>query len=65
VPATEAILFDAVRTPRGRGKMVGAMHANKPADLVVGLMHETLARNEKLDPQRIDGQSLPARAASG
>ena len=45
--------------------MVGAMHANKPADLVVGLMHETLARNEKLDPQRIDGQSLPARAASG
>jgi hypothetical protein len=26
--------------------MGGARHATKPVDLVVGLMHETLARNE-------------------
>ena len=52
--ATEALIFDAVRTPRGRGKVNGALHSVKPVDLVVGLMHETLARNPKLDPQRVD-----------
>jgi acetyl-CoA C-acetyltransferase len=52
--ATEALVFDAVRTPRGRGKVNGSLHATKPVDLVVGLMHETLARNSELDPSRID-----------
>ena len=52
--ATEALVFDAVRTPRGRGKVNGSLHATKPVDLVVGLMHETLARNSELDPNRID-----------
>ena len=50
--ATEALVFDAVRTPRGRGKVNGSLHATKPVDLVVGLMHETLARNGELDPSR-------------
>ncbi len=52
--ATEALVFDAIRTPRGRGKPGGALHATKPVDLVVGLMHETLVRNERLDPSRVD-----------
>lgn len=52
--ATEALVFDAIRTPRGKGKSNGSLHATKPVDLVVGLMHETLARNEKLDPHRVD-----------
>lgn len=52
--ATEALVFDAVRTPRGRGKVNGSLHATKPVDLVVGLMHETLARHGDLDPTRID-----------
>ncbi|HVW16750.1 MAG TPA: acetyl-CoA C-acetyltransferase [Solirubrobacteraceae bacterium] len=52
--ATEALVFDAIRTPRGRGKSNGALHATKPIDLVVGLMHELLARNERLDPGRVD-----------
>lgn len=52
--ATEALVFDAVRTPRGRGKVNGSLHATKPVDLVVGLMHETLARHSDLDPKRID-----------
>lgn len=52
--ATEALVFDAVRTPRGRGKVNGSLHATKPVDLVVGLMHETLARHSDLDPNRID-----------
>src|ERR1044072_292484 len=52
--ATEALVFDAVRTPRGRGKVNGSLHATKPVDLVVGLMHELLSRHEGLDPKRID-----------
>jgi acetyl-CoA C-acetyltransferase len=52
--AAEALVFDAIRTPRGKGKFNGSLHATKPVDLVVGLMHETLVRNEKLDPNRVD-----------
>jgi acetyl-CoA C-acetyltransferase len=47
-------VFDAVRTPRGKGKSNGSLHATKPVDLVVGLMHETLSRHNGLDPHRID-----------
>jgi len=52
--STEALVFDAVRTPRGKGKSNGSLHGTKPVDLVVGLMHEVLVRNERLDPARID-----------
>src|ERR1700726_4035578 len=51
---TEALVFDAIRTPRGRGKVNGSLHATKPVDLVVGLMHEMLARNAELDLERVD-----------
>ena len=34
--ATEALVFDGVRTPRGKGKSNGSLHATKPVDLVVG-----------------------------
>ena len=54
MPATEAFVFDAIRTPRGRGKSNGSLHTTKPIDLVVGLMHEMLSRNPELDPERID-----------
>jgi acetyl-CoA C-acetyltransferase len=52
--STEAFIFEALRTPRGKGKVTGALHATKPVDLVVGLLQETLARNPELDPQRVD-----------
>ncbi len=52
--SSEALVFDAIRTPRGRGKSNGSLHATKPVDLVVGLMHELLSRNASLDPHRID-----------
>ena len=51
---SEALVFDAIRTPRGKGKFNGSLHNTKPVDLVVGLMHETLVRNEKLDPNLVD-----------
>jgi acetyl-CoA C-acetyltransferase len=54
MPATEPLLFDAIRTPRGKGKANGSLHATKPVDLVVGLMHELLSRNPDFDPSRVD-----------
>src|SRR4051812_23473283 len=52
--STDVFVFDAIRTPRGKGKSNGSLHSVKPVDLVVGLMHEMLVRNERLDPSRID-----------
>src|SRR4051794_20943656 len=54
MPSTDAFVYDAIRTPRGKGKSNGSLHTVKPVDLVVGLMHEMLSRNVKLDPNRID-----------
>ncbi|MEU6993903.1 acetyl-CoA C-acetyltransferase [Streptomyces sp. NPDC046465] len=51
---TEAYVYDAIRTPRGRGKASGALHGTKPIDLVVGLIHEIQARFPGLDPAAID-----------
>src|SRR5436309_15381356 len=51
---TEPLVFEAIRTPRGKGKSNGSLHATKPVDLVVGLMHEMLVRNDQLDPNGVD-----------
>lgn len=42
---TEAYIFDAIRTPRGRGKADGALHPVKPVALATGLLHELQRRN--------------------
>ena len=63
--ATEALLYDAIRTPRGKGKSNGSLHTTKPVDLVVGLMHETLVRNESLDPSGVDDVVLGCVSAVG
>ena len=52
--AAEAFVYDHVRTPRGKGKAVGALHEVKPIDLVVGVLDEVKARNPGLDPERVD-----------
>ncbi|AGP53879.1 acetyl-CoA C-acetyltransferase [Streptomyces rapamycinicus] len=52
--STEAYVYDAIRTPRGRGKADGALHGTKPVDLVVGLIHELRRRFPELDPAAID-----------
>ncbi|HET9094622.1 MAG TPA: acetyl-CoA C-acetyltransferase [Solirubrobacteraceae bacterium] len=54
MPATEPLIFDALRTPRGRGKSSGSLYTTKPIDLVVGLIHEMLSRHPDLDPDRIE-----------
>ncbi|WP_426511028.1 acetyl-CoA C-acetyltransferase [Dactylosporangium sp. McL0621] len=51
---TEAFIYEALRTPRGRGKPTGALHGVKPVSLIAGLIGETLGRLPGLDPARID-----------
>ena len=51
---TEAFIYEAIRTPRGRGKRTGSLHGVKPVDLVVGLIDELLHRHPGLDPRIID-----------
>lgn len=50
---TEAYIFDAVRTPRGKGKKDGALYSVKPVDLIAGLLKAMQARNN-LDTSQVD-----------
>jgi acetyl-CoA C-acetyltransferase len=50
---TEAFIYDALRTPRGRGKPDGALYSVKPVDLVAGLLKELQVRNH-LDTDQVD-----------
>ncbi|MFL6131629.1 MAG: acetyl-CoA C-acetyltransferase [Nocardioidaceae bacterium] len=50
----QAFVYDALRTPRGRGKKNGSLHEVKPVDLMVGLLDEITVRNPGLDPNRVD-----------
>jgi len=51
--AEEAFIYDAIRTPRGRGKNTGSLHGTKPISLVVGLIDELRKRNPTADVDRI------------
>ncbi len=51
---TQAYIYDAIRTPRGKGKSTGALHGVKPISLVVGLIDELRSRHPDLDEDRID-----------
>ncbi|HLT92815.1 MAG TPA: acetyl-CoA C-acetyltransferase [Woeseiaceae bacterium] len=50
---THAYIFDHVRTPRGRGKPDGALHAVTPVELVTQVLKALKDRNE-LDTSRLD-----------
>jgi acetyl-CoA C-acetyltransferase len=50
---TQALIFDAIRTPRGKGKADGALHSIKPVNLVAGLL-TALAQRSDLDTQQVD-----------
>ena len=50
----QAFVYDAIRTPRGKGKKNGSLHEIKPVDLAVGLLDEIKVRNPGLDPNRVD-----------
>ncbi|MBU2955102.1 acetyl-CoA C-acetyltransferase [Marinobacter sp. F3R08] len=50
---TEAYIFDAVRTPRGRGKKDGSLHSVKPITLLTTVLHALQDRNS-LDTAQVD-----------
>lgn len=43
---SEAFVYDAIRTPRGRGKSSGALHEVKPVKLLTTLMHAMQQRHD-------------------
>lgn len=65
MPSRDVFVLDAVRTPRGKGKSTGSLYSVKPIDLVVGLLHETLARHPGIDPERIDDVVLGCVSPTG
>ncbi len=50
---SEALIFDAVRTPRGKGKKDGSLHEVSPVHLLKNLFDAVQTRNE-LDTSQVD-----------
>ncbi|MGE8175435.1 acetyl-CoA C-acetyltransferase [Pseudomonas fluorescens] len=50
---TQAFIFDALRTPRGRGKADGALYSVKPVNLLAGLL-AALQQRTQLDTREVD-----------
>ncbi|WP_444903319.1 acetyl-CoA C-acetyltransferase [Microbulbifer sp. CnH-101-E] len=50
---SEAYIYDAIRTPRGKGKPSGALHEVKPITLLSNLLRE-LQQRSQLDTARVD-----------
>jgi len=50
---TEAYVFDAVRTPRGKGKKDGSLHEVKPINLLSGLLRD-LQQRHQFDTAMVD-----------
>jgi len=54
---TEAYVFDAIRTPRGKGKKSGSLYEVTPIELVASLLKELQARCD-LDTSQVDDIAL-------
>ena len=50
---TEAYVFDAIRTPRGKGKKDGSLYEVKPVNLLAGLLSDLQKRNQ-FDTAQVD-----------
>ena len=50
---TEAFVYDAIRTPRGRGKASGSLYEVKPITLLTGVLKELQKRHD-LDTSQVD-----------
>ncbi len=61
---TEAFIFDAVRTPRGRGKPDGSLHEITPMQLAVQVLNGLRERND-LDTAEVDDVVLGCVAPVG
>jgi len=59
-----AFIYDAVRTPRGKGKKDGSLYEVKPIDLLSGLLKALEKRNE-LDTTRVNDVVIGCNAPIG
>jgi acetyl-CoA C-acetyltransferase len=50
---SEAFVYDAIRTPRGKGKKDGSLHEVKPVNLLAGVLTELQRRND-FDTAQVD-----------
>ncbi|NQY88180.1 MAG: acetyl-CoA C-acetyltransferase [Colwellia sp.] len=55
--ASQAYIYDAIRTPRSKGKKDGALYEVKPIELASGLLRELQARHQ-LDTSYVDDVML-------
>lgn len=60
----EALIFDAIRTPRGRGKASGSLHETKPVTLLVQLLDALKERNN-FDTKDVDDIVMGCVSAVG
>jgi len=60
----EAYVYEAIRTPRSKGKASGELHEVKPIDLVVTLMDELVERTD-LDTSEVNDVVLGCVAPIG
>ena len=51
--STEAFIYDAIRTPRGKGKKDGSLHEVKPVNLLAGMLAD-LQRRNSFDTAAVD-----------
>jgi acetyl-CoA C-acetyltransferase len=51
--SNDAFIYDAIRTPRGKGKPGGALYEVKPIDLVTNLLEEMKSRHD-LDTTQVE-----------
>jgi acetyl-CoA C-acetyltransferase len=51
---TDAFVYDAIRTPRGKGKATGSLHTVKPVALVTTLLDALRERHPELDLAEVD-----------
>ena len=63
--SNDAFMYDAIRTPRGRGKSSGSLHEVKPVALVAGLLRELASRNNLTDTSLVDDVVLGCVTAVG
>jgi acetyl-CoA C-acetyltransferase len=62
--SNDALIFDAIRTPRGRGKATGALHEVKPVTLLTDLLN-TLQERNQFDTQEVDDIVIGCVSAVG
>jgi len=62
--SNDAFIYDAIRTPRGKGKPGGALYEVKPIDLITNLLEEMKSRHD-LDTTAVEDVILATGEGAG